>query len=82
MNFLKQLVYYAYELKMSFQPMDLKILKIQQHDSLKHSYKNISSSLLIENIDFSCIPFNGHFFKYLILAKLSQINMMFHKVFF
>jgi hypothetical protein len=24
MNFLKQLVYYAYELKMSFQPMQLK----------------------------------------------------------
>jgi hypothetical protein len=41
MNFLKQLVYYAYELKMSFQPMYLKFFKIQQHDSLKHSYKNI-----------------------------------------
>jgi hypothetical protein len=38
MIFLKQLIYYAYELKMSFQPMDLKFLKIQQHDSFKHSY--------------------------------------------
>jgi hypothetical protein len=42
MNFLKQLIYYAFELKMSFQPMNLKFLKIQQHDSLKHSYNNIS----------------------------------------
>jgi hypothetical protein len=42
MNVLKQLVYYAHELKISFQPMDLKVLKIQQHDSLEHSYKNIS----------------------------------------
>jgi hypothetical protein len=41
MNFLKQLVYYAYESKMSFQPMYLKFFLIQQHDSLKHSYKNI-----------------------------------------
>ncbi len=29
MNFLKQLVYDGYELKMSFQPMDLKFFKIQ-----------------------------------------------------
>jgi hypothetical protein len=43
-NFLKQLVYDGYELKMSFQPMDLKFFKIQKYDSLKHSYENISSS--------------------------------------
>jgi hypothetical protein len=46
MNFLKQLLYYVYGLKMSFQPMDLKFLKIQQYDSLKHSYMSISSSIL------------------------------------
>jgi hypothetical protein len=44
MIFLKQFVYYVYELKMSFQPMDLKFFQIQQQDYVKHSYKNISSS--------------------------------------
>jgi hypothetical protein len=44
MIFLKQLFYCVYELKMSFQLMDLKFLEIQQYDSLKHSYTNISSS--------------------------------------
>jgi hypothetical protein len=38
MNFFKNPICYVYELKMSFQPMDLKFFKIQQHDSLNHSY--------------------------------------------
>jgi hypothetical protein len=56
MNFFKQLIYYAYELKISFQPMDLKFLKIQQHDSLKHIYGWLQSRVvhfLCHNLVFS-----------------------------
>jgi hypothetical protein len=44
MIFSKQLVYDAYELKMSFQTMDLKFFEMKKYDSFKYNYKNISFS--------------------------------------
>jgi hypothetical protein len=51
--------------------MDLKFLKIQQHDAFKESFKNISFS----NIEFKILIFDA-----LLSMKKNVLNMIFNEI--